>query len=434
MRIAKSLTQEIEKDLKRTHDFAWERVGFSYSKSVQLENGDWIVTIFDYQPVKDEDYVPDESCGAHINADAIQVSLQRAYSDHIGSFHTHMHELSNSPGFSGTDIESLPEVAMAAQRYSKNEVHGLLLLGEKGLNALVILPGSKELIEPELVVSVGSPLSLNYISKPLTPGKTDRYDRQSFLGKYTEDLFKRVKVAVVGLGGGGSHVVQQLAHIGFQNYILYDSDIVSDSNLNRLVGAKNKDVENKTLKFEVSKRVILGLQPIAKIEGKPCLWQEDIDTIKGADIVVGCVDGLATRRDLESECRRYLIPYIDIGMDVYTGYDPPKMFGQVQLSMPGNPCMNCTGYLSDEDLAEEADKYGVGGGRPQVVWPNAILASTAIGILIDLITGWSGDNRPLKYLDYLGNSGLIEESIHMRHSQLRTCRHYPISNCGPIKW
>lgn len=36
--------------------------------------------------------------------------------------------------------------------------------------------------------------------------------RQSFLGEYSDDVLAAAHVAIVGLGGGGSHVSQQLAH------------------------------------------------------------------------------------------------------------------------------------------------------------------------------------------------------------------------------
>jgi tRNA A37 threonylcarbamoyladenosine dehydratase len=38
----------------------------------------------------------------------------------------------------------------------------------------------------------------------------DRYSRQSFLGPDAEARIPRCTVGVVGLGGGGSHIVQQL--------------------------------------------------------------------------------------------------------------------------------------------------------------------------------------------------------------------------------
>jgi len=66
----------------------------------------------------------------------------------------------------------------------------------------------------------------------------NRYDRQSFLGSDSQIKIEACTIGVVGLGGGGSHIVQQLAHIGFQNYVLYDVDVVQETNLNRLIGAR----------------------------------------------------------------------------------------------------------------------------------------------------------------------------------------------------
>jgi molybdopterin-synthase adenylyltransferase len=97
-------------------------------------------------------------------------------------------------------------------------------------------------------------------------------------------------------------------------------------------------------------------------------WQDRPDLLRGCDIVLGCVDSFAERRELEATCRRYLIPYVDIGMDVHQVDDePPRMAGQVILSMPGAPCMFCLGFGNEERLAQEARKYGATGPRPQVV-------------------------------------------------------------------
>jgi ThiF family len=58
-------------------------------------------------------------------------------------------------------------------------------------------------------------------------------------------------VGLAGLGGGGSHIVQQLAHIGFQRFVVYDGDVVEESNLNRLVGATSIDVPAETPKLYI---------------------------------------------------------------------------------------------------------------------------------------------------------------------------------------
>ena len=50
-----------------------------------------------------------------------------------------------------------------------------------------------------------------------------KFDRQSFLGVNSQSIIQSTKVGIVGLGGGGSHVVQQLAHIGFLNFVIFDN-------------------------------------------------------------------------------------------------------------------------------------------------------------------------------------------------------------------
>ena len=47
-------------------------------------------------------------------------------------------------------------------------------------------------------------------------------DRQSFLGADSDARLDQTMVGLVGLGGGNSHVAQQLAHLGFGNFVLID--------------------------------------------------------------------------------------------------------------------------------------------------------------------------------------------------------------------
>lgn len=256
----------------------------------------------------------------------------------------------------------------------------------------------------------------------------DRYSRQSFLGPNAEEFIARCTIAIPGLGGGGSHVVQQLAHIGFQNYIIYDDDHVEESNLNRLVGAKVVDVLAETSKLHLAKMMIYGLQPRARIQAFACKWQENPEPLRESQIVIGCVDSYKGREELEIACRRYLMHYIDIGMDVH-GTAAPVIGGQVILSSPGGLCMRCMGFLTDEKLAQEAALYGNAGGRPQVVWPNGVLASTAVGLAVDLVTNWTRKRRSHAYLVYDGNHGTVQNSHTLRNLNSR-CSHYSSADVG----
>jgi len=258
---------------------------------------------------------------------------------------------------------------------------------------------------------------------------TDRYSRQSFLGPESEEFIARATVAVSGLGGGGSHVVQQLAHIGFQNYVLYDGDSVEDSNLNRLVGATAADAMAETPKLHLAKMMIYGLQPRANVRGFPCKWQEHPEPLRECQIVFGCVDSYKGREELEIACRRFLMHYIDIGMDVH-GADAPVIGGQIIQSSPGGLCMRCMGFLTDEKLAEEAKRYGNVGVRPQVVWPNGVLASTAVGLGVDLVSNWTRKQRTHAYLVYDGNEGTVTESFTLRQMRTLACPHFDPTDVG----
>lgn len=258
-----------------------------------------------------------------------------------------------------------------------------------------------------------------------------RFSRQSFLGQRSEDIFARAVIAMIGMGGGGSHIVQQLAHIGFLRYMLFDPDAVEDSNLNRLIGATVVDVREGLPKVKIAERLIKGLQPSASIELYDCRWQENAERLRSCDLIFGCVDGFGERRELESTARRYLIPYIDIGMDVHCAAgEPPRVGGQVILSMPGRPCMFCLGFLTQEKLAREGERYGDAGPRPQVVWPNGILASTAVGIAVDLLTGWSNSRRDFVYLSYDGNAATMTPHLRLQYLSSGPCPHYPLNQTG----
>ena len=257
----------------------------------------------------------------------------------------------------------------------------------------------------------------------------DRYNRQSFLGADSQDKIEACIVGIIGLGGGGSHIAQQLAHIGFQKYILYDPDVPEKSNLNRLIGATVKDVVKKTPKVQIARRLILGLQPKAKIQAIQQYWQENPNPLKTCDIIFGCVDGYKGRMELEAFSRRSLIPYIDIGIDVHqVENEPPNLSGQVIASLPGGPCMKCLGFITEQKLQKEAEKYGAAGYNPQVVWANGVVASTAVGFAVNLLTGWT-KSFPEIYLSFEGNLAYMTPHVRLRFTE-NCCGHYQSDQVG----
>jgi hypothetical protein len=113
------------------------------------------------------------------------------------------------------------------------------------------------------------------------------------------------------------------------------------------------------------------------------------------------------------------------------GDDPPVLGGQVIVSMPGEPCMRCLGFITDARLAKEASNYGGAGSRPQVVFGNGVLASTAVALAVDLLTDWTRQLRRVVYLEYRGNEHILRPHPRSDNKGIASvCPHYPLSNVG----
>jgi molybdopterin/thiamine biosynthesis adenylyltransferase len=262
-----------------------------------------------------------------------------------------------------------------------------------------------------------------------------RLARQSFLGAHSDTVLAATRVGLVGVGGGGSHLALQLAHLGVGRFVVVDPDCVEDTNLNRIVGATAEVAARRTPKVEVATRVIRAVNASAEVLPLQRLWQERGEPLRDCSAIFGCVDSVSARNELEIAARRYLVPYLDIGMDVHPVGTEFAISGQVILSTPGELCMRCLGLINEAALAREAALYGAAGAKPQVVWPNGVLASAAVGLFVQLITPWHAKPVVTEYLEYDGNAHVLTRSNRLAVMLGRTCPHFTsIENLGDPFW
>lgn len=86
--------------------------------------------------------------------------------------------------------------------------------------------------------------------------------------------------------------------------------------------------------------------------------------------------------------------------------------------------MHCIGVLRPELIAREAAEYGSAGGRPQVIWPNGVLASMAVGIVVQMVTPWD-ETRPMPILlEYDGNVPEVRPAASSEFLRDRLCPHF----------
>lgn len=430
-------------DLERLHAFACERVGF-FSTRCSTGKKATLVHCVAYHSIPDEHYIRDDSVGVRIGSGAITDAMARCTTPGVGQIHVHSHgDYNGLQHPSNIDKRELPPLVRSLRNVSASNAAGWAILGSNDAWSSISLPNTSVAIEAAPVSIVGGPTTTSERVEKRTAtwrrrfrrkSSADRFDRQSFLGPDSQAIFSRCKVGLIGLGGGGSHVAQQLSYLGFRRPVFCDSDIATITNLNRTVNATPADVRCKRPKTNIAERAYRRLLKDAEIINHFGRWEDATEDLLLCDVIIGSLDTFAGRRDLEAFCRRHLIPYIDVGMDVLKSEAHHEIVGQVILSMPGRPCMKCMGFLSDDILAAEARLYGAAGGRPQVIWSNGILCSAAVGILVDLLTGWSGDVRESMFLTFRGSSLSLTEDARMMHVMNNDCSHYPLMQAGDPVW
>jgi len=131
-KITGALLAEVRNDLTRPHPFAFERVGWISVGASQ--SGDCIYLIArSYQPVADDDYLPDDSVGAMMGPEAIRKALQSSRKERVGMFHVHTHGGEGLPGFSGLDLREMAKFVPNFLQLSPQIPHGALVLSNDSI-------------------------------------------------------------------------------------------------------------------------------------------------------------------------------------------------------------------------------------------------------------------------------------------------------------
>ena len=87
---------------------------------------------------------------------------------------------------------------------------------------------------------------------------------EMLIGKEAVQKLEKAKVAVFGIGGVGSFVVEGLTRAGIGNLVLIDPDDISITNLNRQIHATHSTIGKS--KVEVMKQRVLDINPDANVE------------------------------------------------------------------------------------------------------------------------------------------------------------------------
>ncbi len=279
------------------------------------------------------------------------------------------------------------------------------------------------------------------------------FDRHiAIYGKEGQNFLSHLRVGIVGVGGTGSAVAEQLVRLGVRDFIIVDKDLFDKTNVTRLFGSKWSDVrtKRKRAKVQIVKEHLNELCPDAQIAAieSDVLKQEVLKELSNCELLFSCTDRHTPRSVLNEIAYQYFIPLVDVGVGI-DAKDGIVNGGGVRATIvyPGLPCLFCYSIIrSDviaaellpekERIARQREGYvpGIIGEAPSVVHLTSMAASLGITLAMDHLFGLS-ENTPANLIFDLSDY-TIQRLTAKPHSDC-VCKHrmgrgsyYPLSAPG----
>jgi len=245
-------------------------------------------------------------------------------------------------------------------------------------------------------------------------GLSPAFDRNiRAFGPAIQETLSGLHVGVIGCGGTGSSVAEQLARLGVARMTLVDPEELAPSNVTRLYGSTPSMIGHA--KVDVVGGHLQSINPtlqIARIKSTVSV-EAVARSMCDCDVLFGCTDDNAGRLVLSRLATYLIVPVIDCGVLLsaeglaqITGID-----GRVTTLVPGQGCLVCRGridlrraaaeVLTPDERRRRADEGyapALGGVEPAVVTFTTSVAAAAVSELLERLIGYGPEPRPSEVL------------------------------------
>lgn len=236
------------------------------------------------------------------------------------------------------------------------------------------------------------------------------HDRQvRAFGADGHKALAQLRVGIVGVGGTGSAVAEQLMRLGVRSLAVIDDDRITATNISRVYGSGLRDVGRPKVDVASTNADRIGLGThVTRCDGR-IAYREPLEQLRGCDVIFGCTDDHLGRFNLTRFAFSYLVPVIDLGVII----DAPdgrirSITGRVTYMAPGGGCLVCGGVVDPERVRDEglapderqrlaAEGYarGLDDPDPSVVAYTTMVAAWGIADLLERLFGFGAhDIRP----------------------------------------
>lgn len=178
--------------------------------------------------------------------------------------------------------------------------------------ARAIEPSATAKTFPIIIEDEGEPESVfNYI---------DTASSRAEIGSVTRKLEGR-KIAIIGLGGTGSYVLDLVAKTPVSEIHLFEGDEFLQHNAFRSPGAPSIDELRAKPKKSAYFKTLYSNMRRGIIDHEDYLHAGNIEQLRGVDFVFLCFDKGTAKKPIIDRLLQYGIPFIDVGMGIYLTSD-----------------------------------------------------------------------------------------------------------------
>ena len=362
------------------------------------------------------DYVPGKRGYRMLKAEFIQSRILRARDRRLAYLAIHNHGGTDSVAFSGDDMASHERGYPALLDIARGMPVGALVFARSAVAGDLWFPGCDRAPLSQATV-IGHRRQLLFPMPERKAAAVGMYDRQSRLfGDAGQELLRRTRVGIVGLGGAGSILAELLGRLGVGEFVLADPDKADVTNLPRLIGARRSDAvvhswvpsviadRLRRPKVRMAVRNIRRANPNARIQAitRDFLEEDVAARFTDCDFLFLAADTMGARLLFNAIVHQYGIPGIQVGAKIPVAEDGVvgNVFCVSRMVTPEQGCLWCNGLINpgrlQDEAAPEAAKRGYayvddpGVVAPSVVTMNAIACAHAAD---DFLFHWTG----LKY-------------------------------------
>jgi len=147
-------------------------------------------------------------------------------------------------------------------------------------------------------------------------------------------------VTVIGCGGLGGFVIEELARLGIGSLRICDPDKFSISNINRQLYAQTETLgQYKAAVAAERVHLIHGQTTVLPVMSR--FQEEEEQLFADTEVVVDCLDNVNSRRELAELCNQYKIPLVHGAVQ--------QWYGQVGVQLSGGTLIQDLYGLHAED-------------------------------------------------------------------------------------